>query len=70
MSNAAASRRSRSGLLVLRLVESAIMLAIGTVLSMFTFSGPWALGDVYKRQMQAGWNRGTFFRASPLTNQG
>ena len=44
MSNAAASRRSRPGLLVLRLVESAIMLAIGTVLSMFTFSGPWALG--------------------------
>ena len=44
MSNAAASRRSRSSLLVLRLVESAIMLAIGTVLSMFTFSGPWALG--------------------------
>lgn len=22
------------------------------------------------RSMQAGWNRGTFFRASPLTNQG
>ena len=44
MSNAAASQRSRSRLLVLRLVESAIMLAIGTVLSMFTFSGPWALG--------------------------
>ncbi len=29
---------------VRRLVESAIMIAIGTVLSIFTFSGPWALG--------------------------
>lgn len=27
-----------------RLVESAVMLAIGTVLSLFTFAGPWALG--------------------------
>ncbi len=27
-----------------RLVESAVMVAIGTVLSMFPFSGPWALG--------------------------
>lgn len=27
-----------------RLVESAVMIAIGTVLSMFPFSGPWALG--------------------------
>ena len=44
MSTSTASSRSRSSLLILRLVESAIMLAIGTVLSMFTFSGPWALG--------------------------
>lgn len=29
---------------VLMLVESGIMVAIGTVLSIFTFSGPWALG--------------------------
>ena len=27
-----------------RLVESAVMIAIGTVLSMFEFKGPWALG--------------------------
>ena len=27
-----------------RLVESAVMIAIGTVLSMFQFRGPWALG--------------------------
>ncbi|HIS51823.1 MAG TPA: energy-coupled thiamine transporter ThiT [Candidatus Onthomonas avicola] len=27
-----------------RMVESAIMLAVGTVLSLFTFTGPWALG--------------------------
>ncbi len=27
-----------------RLVESAVMIAIGTVLSMFQFTGPWALG--------------------------
>lgn len=27
-----------------RLVESAVMIAIGTVLSMFSFQGPWALG--------------------------
>ncbi len=27
-----------------RLVESAVMVAIGTVLSMFDFQGPWALG--------------------------
>ena len=28
-----------------RLVESAVMIAIGTVLSMFEFKGPWALGS-------------------------
>ena len=27
-----------------RMVESAIMIAIGTVLSLFSFTGPWALG--------------------------
>ena len=27
-----------------RLVESAILIALGTVLSLFSFSGPWALG--------------------------
>lgn len=27
-----------------RLVESAVMIAIGTVLSMFPFSAPWAFG--------------------------
>lgn len=29
---------------VRRMVESAILIAIGTVLSLFTFTGPWALG--------------------------
>ena len=27
-----------------RLVECAVLIAIGTVLSLFEFSGPWALG--------------------------
>ena len=28
-----------------RLVECAVLIAIGTVLSLFEFSGPWALGE-------------------------
>ena len=44
MSTATATTRSHNSMRVRRLVESAVMLAIGTVLSLFTFSGPWALG--------------------------
>lgn len=42
--NAATTRGTGRSLAVRRLVESAILIAIGTVLSVFTFAGPWALG--------------------------
>lgn len=41
MNQTAVTRRARS-IRLRRLVESAMMLAIATVLSMFPFQGPWA----------------------------
>lgn len=43
MNSTAVTRRAQS-IRLRRLVESAMMLAIATVLSMFPFQGPWALG--------------------------
>ena len=43
MNQTAVTRRAHS-IRLRRLVESAMMLAIATVLSMFPFQGPWALG--------------------------